>query len=107
MRAKIVATLALMVHMISAWSINGHLFGKIAPLFSIIAASNLNFTFSLVANIAQDVLESQAPDSLSAANEMLKTLTEYNSTWTTHEDDHSFVECSTFADDWKYHGEAW
>ena len=107
MRAKIVATLALMVHMISAWSINGHLFGKLAPLSLSQRLLISILPFSLVANIAQDVLESQAPDSLSAANEMLKTLTEYNSTWTTHEDDHSFVECSTFADDWKYHGEAW
>ena len=32
----------------------------------------------------------------------------YNSTIdTTHEGDHAFVECATFADDNKYHGEMW
>jgi hypothetical protein len=38
---------------------------------------------------------------------MLQILTDYDPTWTTHEDEHAFVECATFADDWKYHGEAW
>ncbi len=27
--------------------------------------------------------------------------------WTSREEEHAFVECSTFTDDWKYRGEAW
>jgi len=38
---------------------------------------------------------------------MLSYLGAYNSTFTQYEGDHPFVECATFADDWKYHGEAW
>lgn len=38
---------------------------------------------------------------------MLTYLAEYNATLTTHEDMHPFVECSTWADDYKYHGHAW
>lgn len=48
-----------------AWSINGHLY---------------------VANIAQDLLEENAPDSLTAANQMLSYFAEYDPTETTHED---------------------
>lgn len=69
-----------------AWSINGHL---------------------MVANIAENLLEDKAPDSLKAANKMLTYLTKHNSTFTTHEKDHAFVETATFADDMKYHGEMW
>lgn len=60
-----------------------------------------------VANIAQDLLEEKAPSALEAANKMLTYLGEYDPTFTTHELDHAFVECATFADDFKYHGEAW
>lgn len=38
---------------------------------------------------------------------MLTYLQEYNATITVHEDEHPFVECATFADDYKYHGHAW
>lgn len=38
---------------------------------------------------------------------MLTYLAAYDPEMTTHEDTHAFVECSTFADDLKYHGEAW
>jgi len=69
-----------------AWSVNGHL---------------------LVANIAQNELKDQYPNSLNQANEVLRALYDYNRTLTDHELDHSFVECSTFADDIKYHGGAW
>ena len=71
---------------VSAWSINGHLY---------------------IANIAQNLLELNAPDALAAANDMFPSLAEYDPTLTTHEGDHVFVETSTFADDNKYHGEAW
>lgn len=77
---------AFMISAAQAWSINGHL---------------------MVANIAQNLLEDQAPDSLKAAQKMLTYLTKYNSTFTVHEGDHAFVETATFADDMKYHGEMW
>ena len=38
---------------------------------------------------------------------MLTYLTDYDSSMTTHEKDHAFVETATFADDLKYHGEMW
>lgn len=38
---------------------------------------------------------------------MLTHLTEYDSTKTWREQDHALVECSTFADDYKYRGEGW
>lgn len=38
---------------------------------------------------------------------MLTYLAASNPEMTTHEDQHAFVECATFADDLKYHGEGW
>ena len=71
----------------------------------------MNFTHLIllhsVSNIAQNVLEERAPSSLASANEMLGYLADYDSEMTTHEDKHAFVECATFADDYKYHGEGW
>ena len=61
----------------------------------------------LVANIAQNLLEEKSPDALEAANDLLKYLGESDPDFVTHEDKHAFVECATFADDYKYHGEAW
>lgn len=83
---KISVIFLALVGTIKAWSINGHLF---------------------VANIAQNLLEQYAPDSLEAANELLDILKASDPELTYHEDQHSFVECSTFADDIKYHGGAW
>ena len=60
-----------------------------------------------MANIAEKVLEEQNPTALKAANDLLLKLGEYNSTWVVNEDKHAFVECATFADDFKYHGEMW
>ena len=82
---KVLALSCILMSLASAWSINGHMF---------------------VSNIAQNLLEDKAPDALAKANAMLQPL--YNSTIdTTHEGDHAFVECATFADDNKYHGEMW
>ena len=44
---------------------------------------------------------------MAAANTMLTHLQDSNPDMTTHEDEHAFVECATFADDLKYHGEGW
>ena len=68
------------------WSIDGHLY---------------------VSNIAYDLLEENAPDALAAANTMLTYLQVADPDMTTHEDKHALVECATFADDLKYHGEGW
>ena len=68
---------------------------------------NTNLCYFSVANIGQNLLEENAPSSLAAANKMLTYLGEYDPTYTTHEDEHAFVECATFADDFKYHGEGW
>ena len=85
-RTFIVTAASLLSTLSHAWSINGHLF---------------------VANIAENVLKDKAPDSLAAANKMLTYLADYDPDFTTHEDEHAFVECATFADDYKYHGEMW
>ena len=61
----------------------------------------------MVANVAYNLLNERNPDSLASAEKMLAYLTDYNSTFTTHEKDHAFVETATFADDLKYHGEMW
>ena len=61
----------------------------------------------LVANIAQNLLEENAPEALDSANQMLTYLADSYPDMTTHEDMHAFVECATFADDLKYHGEMW
>ena len=60
-----------------------------------------------MANIAQNLLEQYAPESLEDANEMLSYLIASDPDLVYHEDEHSFVECSTFADDIKYHGGGW
>ena len=84
---KVFATVCLMLtSLTSAWSINGHLY---------------------VANIAERLLERNATHSLKAANKMLKHLTDQDKTMTWREQDHALVECSTFADDYKYRGEGW
>ena len=60
-----------------------------------------------MANIAQNLLEEKAPDSLAAANLMLTYFADFDPEEVSHEADHAFVECATFADDMKYHGEGW
>lgn len=60
-----------------------------------------------MANIAQNLLEERAPDSLAAANKLLTYLPPVDPDLCTHEDQHAFVESATFADDNKYHGEMW
>ena len=61
-----------------------------------------------MSNIAYNVLSDKAPSSLEKANEMLTHLNSYGGgNLTEHEDKHAFVECATFADDYKYHGEGW
>ena len=83
---------AFLATTLQAWSINGHLY---------------------VASIAERVLEDEAPGTLREAYKMLGYLQSYSQTpasdkdWTYREVDHALVECSTFADDWKYRGEAW
>ena len=53
------------------------------------------------------MLEEQDPAALAAANQMLTYLKVADPDMTDHEADHGFVECATFADDEKYHGEMW
>ena len=69
-----------------AWSINGHLY---------------------VTAIAEKVLEERAPEVLKKAEAMLEVMEEYDAEWVYREVNHTFVESSTFADDYKYRGEAW
>ena len=77
---------AFLVSASQAWSINGHL---------------------MVSNIAYNLLNERNPESLAAAEKMMTYLTDYDSSFTTHEKNHAFVETATFADDLKYHGEMW
>lgn len=83
---KFISVAATTVSVANAWSTNGHL---------------------ISANIAQNVLEETAPDSLTQANLMLSYLHDFNETLCYHEGNHTFVEVATFADDVKYHGHAW
>ena len=76
----------MLTSLASAWSINGHLY---------------------VANIAERMLETNSTKSLDKAYRMLKHLEREDSTMTWREQDHALVECSTFADDYKYRGEGW
>lgn len=86
MQKALISGLALLLTAVNAWSINGHLF---------------------LTDIAQNRLIEKSPDSWDQANNVLQALRDYNASLTYHEEDHSFVECSTFADDIKYHGGAW
>lgn len=82
----IAAAMAMTSDFANAWSINGHM---------------------IVANVAQNVLQASDVNSWNAANTLLSYLKAYDPTLTSHEDQHPFIECSTFADDIKYNGGAW
>lgn len=71
---------------VKAYSINGHL---------------------AVANIAQNLLEEHDPTSFAAAINELKALQEFDPDLVYREANYPYIECSTFADDIKYHGGAW
>lgn len=83
---KICLLLAMIAARAAAWSINGHLY---------------------VTAIAERLLEERCPEALVRAQDVFEALTRYNETLTTREVNHTLVESSTFADDWKYRGEAW
>lgn len=86
---KAIASFAVLMtaKMSSAWSINGHL---------------------IVSGIAERVLDEKAPSAITAANKLLTYYADYDTEGKTeHEGEHAFVETATFADDVKYHGEAW
>ena len=85
MKSCLVALIILVARTV-AWSINGHLY---------------------VTAIAEKLLEERAPDVLKKAEEMLKVMEAYDSEWVWREVNHTLVESSTFADDYKYRGEAW
>ena len=69
------------------WGINGHMFA---------------------AKMAQDQLEDLAPDAFEAAQESLQVLCDYDGVyWCTTQNNHPFVECATFADEFKYGGASW
>jgi len=60
-----------------------------------------------VANIGQDLLTKNNPTVLAAAVAELKPLQEFDPDLVYRENMYPFIECSTFADDIKYHGGAW
>lgn len=60
-----------------------------------------------MANVAQNLLEKHDTKALNAAITMLQALRTADPTLTSHEDQHPFVECATFADDIKYNGGGW
>ena len=82
---KIISVLS-MVGAAAAYSVNGHL---------------------AVANIAQDLLTVNNPTVLASAVQELVALQEYDPDLVYRENMYPFIECSTFADDIKYHGGAW
>lgn len=77
-----IATLALTTS-VNAWWGKGHL---------------------LVARIANDLLKENSPDTLTQCESVLSILEQANPSWTKKEGKHSFVECTTFADDIKHNG---
>ena len=105
---QVLSTLLSLASLCTAWSINGHLYGKsrLSDKIKEFTLNQISLIF-LVANIAQNLLEENAPDSLLAANELFHYLCDYDADYCTHEDQHAFVESATFADDFKYHGEGW
>lgn len=60
-----------------------------------------------MANVAQNLLLQNDVEAWNAANTMLQYLRDYDPVLTSHENNHPFVECATFADDIKYNGGAW
>lgn len=87
MRLLIAAILVISTSQVTqAWSINGHLY---------------------VASIGEKMLNETSSSSLEAAHDLLQKLTDYDAEFTWREQDHALVECSTFADDYKYRGEGW
>lgn len=79
--------------------------------FAIIAAALAGTTNAwfgtghlLVARVARNLLETEAPEQLAKAEQILSTLDKYDEKLTKNEGKHVFVECATFADDFKYHG---
>jgi hypothetical protein len=61
----------------------------------------------VVANVAQNLLQKHDTKALNGALKMLQALRTADPTLTSHEDQHPFVECATFADDIKYNGGGW
>jgi len=61
----------------------------------------------LTARRAQDLLTTENPAVLEAAQTMLKSLNKNYASLTSHEGAHSFVECATFADVIKNLGYEW
>ena len=58
----------------------------------------------LVARIAENILNEKAPEQLEKVKTVLSTLETTDASLTKHEKNHPFVECATFADDFKYNG---
>ena len=58
----------------------------------------------LVARVAYDILMSEDPEIITKVENVLSYLRETDPYWTKKEGDHSFVECTTFADDIKNKG---
>jgi len=56
----------------------------------------------IVSRIAYDILSREAPDQLKKAESILAEKSD--SVIKKHEKYHSFVECATYGDDFKYHG---
>lgn len=80
--SKLLITLsAVLTGTVRSWGINGHF---------------------IVANIAQNLLLDQAPDTYTQAMTMLQILKDSNAACCVSENQHPFVECATFADDIKY-----
>ena len=58
----------------------------------------------LVARIAENILNEKAPDQLTKVKSVLSTLESTDASLTKDEKNHPFVECATFADNFKYSG---
>jgi hypothetical protein len=88
----------------NAWWESGH-----NTPFIIEKMLRLDWTYShlLTARRAYDILETNNPDALQAANDMLESLKRHYPSITTNEKNYPFVECATFADVIKGKGYTW
>ena len=79
---------------------------KFASIAALAGSTNAWFGTGhlLVARIARNELETSAPEQLAKVEAILSTYEKYDSEITKDEGKHAFVECATFADDFKYHG---
>ncbi len=79
---------------------------NVLKIFVILKAIDLKYYFlNIVARMAYDILQKEAPNALKKAEDVLAVMA--NETITDSERDYPFVEAAPFADMVKYKGGGW